>query len=482
MTPMSSHADATDLSEQISCRQITCEEVMRAYLDRIARLNPAVNAIVSLQPEDELLAQARNADMELSRGDRRGWMHGFPIAIKDLSATAGIRTTYGSPLHATNMPAEDGLMVERIREAGAIIIGKTNTPEFGLGSHTYNPIFGITRNAYDPNLSAGGSSGGAAVALALDMVPIADGSDMMGSLRNPAGWNNVFGFRPSFGRVPSAPSPDVFLHQLSTNGPMAKTARDLARFLDVIAGYAPEAPLSLATEPTSFAGGLDRDVKDLRIGWIGSWGGYYPTEHGVLELTRAGLGALADQGATVEDLTPEFEANRLWDAWLVLRQWAVSQRLQPVLVSDGSIELLKPEARWELEQGLRLTAGDVHRASVTRSDWVRYLQKLFSQFDVLALPTAQIFAFPAELTWPSSINDRPMDTYHRWMEIVVPGSLSSHPVAAVPAGFDGSGRAMGIQLLGRARADRELLQIVSCFERNAPWVRQAPALLAHASL
>ena len=473
------YADATDLAEQIKSRKASCEDVMREHLDRVDRLNPAVNAIVSLRPQGELLAEAREADVALARGENRGWMHGLPIAIKDLSATAGIRTTYGSLLQANNVPSEDGLTVRRILDAGAIVIGKTNTPEFGLGSHTYNPIFGVTRNAYDTGLSAGGSSGGAAVALALNMVPLADGSDMMGSLRNPAGWNNIFGFRPSFGRVPSAPSADLFLHQLSTNGPMARSARDLARFLDVIAGYSPEAPLSLPPEPTGFAEDLERDVNGLRIGWVGDWGGYYATERGVLQLARNGLDALVNQGAVVEDLTPEFDASRLWDAWLTLRQWTVSQWLQPLVLDDKSAELLKPEARWELERGMVLTARDIHRASVARSDWVRYLQSLFSRFDILALPTAQIFAFPAELDWPRTVGDSKMDTYHRWMEIVIPGSLSGHPIAAVPAGFDESGRAMGIQLIGRARADRSVLQIVAGYERHATWIRRAPSLLTN---
>ena len=274
---------ARALSEAIHRRDVSCREVLEAHLDQVARCNPRHVAIVSLQDAGELLRQADARDAQLARGESLGWMHGLPIAIKDLAATAGIRTTLGSPLMADNTPAEDSLMVARIRGAGAIIIGKTNTPEFGLGSHTFNDVFGTTGNAYDADRSAGGSSGGAAVALALGMLPVADGSDFMGSLRNPAGWNNVFGFRPSQGRVPAAPAQDAFLSQLATDGPMARHVGDLALLLSTQAGYDARAPLSLGEDTGVFARDLATDISGRRVGWLGDLEGYLPTEPGVLE-------------------------------------------------------------------------------------------------------------------------------------------------------------------------------------------------------
>src|SRR5450631_4904219 len=272
------------LSRAIQSRQVSCREVMHATLARIEAVNPVHNAIVSMRDGDELLREADERDAQLKRGATAagpfGWMHGMPQAIKDMALTAGIRTTLGSPLLRDFVPTQDGLMVQRMKAAGCIVIGKTNTPEFGLGSHTFNEVFGATRNAYDPTRSAGGSSGGAAVALATRMLPVADGSDSMGSLRNPAAWNSVFGFRPSQGRVPAAPAQDVWVTHFGTEGPMARTVQDLALLLDVQAGYDPRAPLSLAAE-ASFAARLDDNASgppQPRIGWLGDLGGYLAIE------------------------------------------------------------------------------------------------------------------------------------------------------------------------------------------------------------
>ncbi|MBZ9676216.1 amidase [Mesorhizobium sp. ES1-1] len=474
--------DATGLSSAIAERRLSCERVMRDHLDRIERLNPEFNAIVSLRDPEALMQDAQAADAALSAGRYGGWLHGLPVAIKDLAETAGLTTTYGSPLYADNVPDADCLMAERIRSAGAIFIGKTNTPEFGLGSHTYNPVFGTTRNAYDPSLSAGGSSGGAAVALALRLLPVADGSDMMGSLRNPAGWNNIWGFRPSFGRVPDLPADELFLHQLSTSGPMARSVRDLARLLDTLAGETEAFPLSLPSEAESFAAGLDSDVGGLRVGWIGDWGGYYPTDANLLDTTRNGLEALAAQGAIIEPIEPYFDPALLWKSWMALRQWSVSAGHAQRYEDAESREKLKPELRWEIEGGLRLSAADIHAASVIRSNWVRWLNGAFSRFDVLALPTAQVFAFDATISWPRQIAGRAMDTYHRWMEIVIPGTLSGHPVLAAPAGFDDRGRSIGVQLIGRPRGDRRLLQIARAYERSAPWIARTPPAISQAAM
>ncbi len=276
--------DALDLSAAMAAGRVSAVEVMAAYLDRIERLNPSLNAIVSLRPRAALEAEARAADA----GPRRGWLHGMPFAVKDLVDTAGLRTTYGSPLYADHVPAADELVAARIRAAGAIFIGKTNTPEFGLGSHSYNPVHGVTRNPYDLSRTAGGSSGGAAAGLAARLLPVADGSDTMGSLRNPAAFCNVYGFRPSLGVIPRDPVGDLFLHQISTDGPMARSVRDLAALLGTLAGPDPRDPHALPAMP-DIPAALDRPLRDgLRVGWIGSWQGYYPLEPGILELCERG--------------------------------------------------------------------------------------------------------------------------------------------------------------------------------------------------
>ncbi len=289
------------LSQAIHRREVSCREVMQAFLAQIAKHNPAHNAIVNLQDADQLLRQADERDAMLARGQSLGWMHGLPIAIKDLAATAGIPSTQGSPLLKDFVPSEDSAMVARIRRAGAIVIGKTNVPEFGLGSHSFNEVFGTTANAYDTTKTAGGSSGGAAVALALRMLPVADGSDFMGSLRNPAGWNNIFGMRPSQGRVPGVPANDVYVSQMPTDGPMGRHVADLALLLSTQAGPDPRAPLSLTSDPSIFTNDLSVDVSGQRVGWLGNLNGYLPTEVGVLDACQAGLGRLQQLGCVVDE-------------------------------------------------------------------------------------------------------------------------------------------------------------------------------------
>ncbi|MDH5567661.1 MAG: amidase, partial [Myxococcales bacterium] len=288
---------ALELSKAIRSKRVSCREVMVAFLDQIERVNPVVNAIVSLQDREALLQQARQRDAELARGEVRGWMHGLPHAVKDLAATRGIRTTWGSPLLDT-VPQADDLFVERLRKSGAIFIGKTNTPEFGLGSQTYNTVFGTTRNAYDPSKTAGGSSGGAAAALALRMLPVADGSDMMGSLRNPAAFNNVIGFRPSHGRVPYAGG-ELFLDPLSVEGPMGRSVADVAMLLAVMAGPDSRFPPSIEQDPSRFVEPLQRSFAGTRLAWLGNLDGTLPMEPGILELCEAAFPAFRDIGCSV---------------------------------------------------------------------------------------------------------------------------------------------------------------------------------------
>lgn len=457
---------AVRLAQAIQSREVSCREVMAAYLAQIERLNPQVNAIVSLQPADALLAQADERDAQLARGESLGWLHGFPQAPKDLADVAGLRSTHGSLILQHHVPTADALVVERMRRAGAVFVGKTNTPEMGLGSHTYNRVFGTTRNAFDTRFSAGGSSGGAAVALALHMLPVADGSDMMGSLRNPAGWNNVFGLRPTQGRVPRGPAPELFLSQLGTEGPMGRTVADVAMLLSVQAGFDARAPLSLHTDPAAFTQPLHRDFRGARIGWLGDYGGHLATEPGVLDTCRQALQHFESLGCHVEDVPPPFDMRRLWRAWLVLRGAQVAGTQGAWWADPERRALMKPEAVWEVEQGLQLTAAQVWRASVDRSTWYEALRRLFERFDFLVLPSAQLFPFDAGIDWPRTIDGRPMDTYHRWMEVVIGGTLAGLPVLGMPAGFGGPHRLpIGLQLMGPAHADLAVLQMGHAYEQ-----------------
>ncbi len=471
---------ADDLSHAIRTREVSCREVMHAYLDHIERFNPAVNAIVALREREVLLEEADAKDAALARGEYEGWLHGVPQAPKDVAQVAGMVTTMGSPVFRDHVPAVDAIAVERMRRAGAIFIGRTNVPEFGLGSHTFNEVYGATRNPYDPTKSAGGSSGGAAAALALRMLPVADGSDFGGSLRNPAAFCNVYGMRPSLGRVPLGPAPERFIQQLSTEGPMGRSVRDVARLLAIQSGYDARAPLSLAEDPAVFAASLDADVKGRRIGWLGDWQGYLPLEAGIAGLCERALGALRTIGCDVDVLAPPFAPDRLWRTWLVHRHLLVGGNLFALYQDEAKRKLLKPEAVWEVEGMFALSAADVYAASAERSRWYDALLRVFERFDYLAVPTAQVFPFDVGARWPESIAGVRMDAYHRWMETVVPWTLAGCPAISVPVGFGDAGLPMGMQLIGRPRGDLEVLQLARAYERQCDWVNAVlpPALAA----
>lgn len=461
--------DADALSRAIHTRQISCREVMQATLARIHRLNPRLNAIVNLADDDELLAQADARDAELAQGRSRGWMHGLPQAIKDTAHAIGFPTTFGSALLKDALPAQDSIFVARMKAAGCIVVGKTNMPEFGLGSHTYNALFGATGNAWNPALSAGGSSGGAAVALAQRLLPVADGSDFMGSLRNPAGWNHLFGLRPSQGRVPGWPKPEAWIGQLATDGPLARNVRDLAQLLSVQAGHDARAPLSLADGPRSFVPGADASLKGLRIGWLGDLDGHLAVEPGILDVCQTALAHMAAAGAIVEPLALGFAPERLWEAWLVWRRALVAPAVAAVLKTPGARERIKPEALWEHDSAQGLAFADFMAASVVRSDFLQHLLGLFERFDLLALPVAQTWPFEIGSPWPRRIAGRTMDTYHRWMECTIYATFAGAPAISVPAGFDAADRLpMGLQLIARPRADAELLRAAAAYEALIP--------------
>lgn len=464
--------DALALSAAIRNRDVSCEQVMTAFLDHIERVNPQVNAIVALRDRHDLLTEARERDEQLRHGRYLGWMHGFPHAVKDLAAAKGLPWTAGSPIYADHVARTDAVFVERIKEAGAIVIGKTNTPEFGFGSQTYNPVWGTTTTPYDTTRTAGGSSGGAASALAARMLPVADGSDYMGSLRNPAAFNNVLGFRPSTGRVPEP----GFITQLAVNGPMGRTVHDVAALLSVMAGPHPSAPLALDAAPEGFAQRLDRDFRGTKIAWVGDLGGHLATEPGVLDLCRSAFPAFESLGCAVEEALPKFDPERIWRMFRTWRWWH-SLSLHDLHADPATRKRLKPEAVWEIEHGLSLSALDISRAAAERTAWYEAVLEMFETYDYLLAPSAQVFPFDAALHWPSEIGGRRMDTYHRWMETVAPWSLTGHPVLGMPVGFGARGLPTGVQLIGRHHADLAVLQLGHAFEQATGRVHQAPPAL-----
>ena len=472
--------DAVALSDAIRTRRVSCVEVMRATLDHVAALNPHVNAIVALQPEDGLLAQARARDQQLARGDWLGPLHGIPQAIKDLEPVAGIVSTQGSPVFKDFVPTTDSIVVERTRAAGAILIGRTNVPEFGFGSHTYNPVYGTTLNAYDQAKTAGGSSGGAAVAVALRMLAVADGSDFMGSLRNPAAYNNVFGLRPSYGRVPSGR--DAFLPTMSCNGPIARTVPDLAMLLSVQAGHDPRVPLSIREDPALFTRALDRDFTGVRVAWGGDLRGHLRFEPGVLDLCEGALKAFERIGCVVEAAVPDYAMSDVWEDFTVLRSWQTGTALAPIYDDPAKRAAMKPEAIWEVERGLALSARAVARASAGRSAWYAAFRALLEDYDYFVLPSAQVFPFDAGIHWPKAIAGRPMDTYHRWMEVVAPVTMTGCPALNVPVGFNERGLPMGLQIVGPNHGEWACLQLAHAYDQATGWTRtRQPALMGRAA-
>lgn len=453
---------AIDLSIVIKDKHASCVEVMQAYLDRIHRYNPVYNAIVSMVDDEKLLWHARKADQALARNKYWGWMHGMPHAVKDLTAVAGLPHTDGSPMFANRIAEEDDALAAKIRSQGAIFIGKTNTPEFGLGSQCYNPVFGTTGSAYNPGLTAGGSSGGAACGLGTRMLPVADGGDMMGSLRNPGAYNNVIGFRPSTNVVHEG---DAENRQLWTSGPMGRNTRDAIQLLQTIArnpGFDNLNPL---------------DLENIRIGWMGNLDNYLAMEPGIIELCEASLADVASAGARVEPKQANFSMSDLWQSWTTLRHHRRINMLE-YYEDPATRDLLKPELIWEIEQGLSFNKKDVRKANMIRTSWYAELDRMFGEFDFLVLPTAQVFPFPNDIHWPKEINGRKMDTYHRWMEVVILGSLGGIPVVNVPVGFDARGRPMGMQVMGKFGDDKRVLEFALAYEQITSHLDHRPDLIA----
>jgi amidase len=469
---------AVELSRAVRGRAVSCVEVMTAFLDRIDALNPRVNAIVALQDRSGLIAEARRCDAQLAARETVGPLHGFPHAVKDLLPVRNMAFTQGSPIFRNFVAPIDALQVERLRRSGAIIIGKTNTPEFGLGSHTFNPVYGATRNAFDQSKSAGGSSGGAAVALALRMVPLADGSDYGGSLRNPAGWNDVYGFRTSIGRVPGG-GKDEWLPSMGVAGPMARNVADLALLLSVQAGFDPRAPLSLEGGGDQFRRPPGRDFRGTKIAWSGDFRGAVPFEPGVLETCRTALRSFEAMGCIVEEASPDYPVERAWQAFVKLRGWQQGGALLEYYNDPARRAMLKPEAIYETELGLSMSAVDVTANSVIRSDWGRAVRDLFARYDYWVVPTAQTFPFDVDMRWPTHIAGQEMRTYHEWMKAVCLVTLSGCPALAAPAGFGAGGLPIGLQIIAPVHAEVKCLQLAAAFEQaNRSNVARRPPLLA----
>jgi amidase len=461
------------LARLLARGEISALELMRASLKRIAALNPRHNALVNLREEAVLLAEARASDRRRRAGKPRGPLEGLPTALKDTAAAKGLPSTHGSPLFRDLVPDYDALSVGRIRAAGAIVVGRSNVPEFGFGSHSYNTVFGTTRNAWDPALSAGGSSGGAAVAVALGMVPLADGSDVLGSLRNPAAWNNLFGFRPSMGRVPVVPHLDAFWGQLYTEGPMGRTVEELRFLLAVQAGPDSRAPFSLAANAALGKASLKVAVKGQRILWLGDLGGHLPFDAGILPLCETALGAFRAQGCKVSAGAPALDWEAIWQAFVALRHYEIGLRYDTIYADPATRAQMKPEAQWEVAGFRRLSAADLAAAAKQRHALFQAFATVFEAYDAVAIPTAQCFAFPAEWDWPKQVGGRTMDSYHRWMEVTALATMLGCPAANVPVGFD-NGRPMGMQVIGRPGADLATLQLARAYQEATPWADMRP--------
>ena len=449
---------AGELVRSIAERDVSVQEVMAAHLDQIERVNPKVNAICTLVA-DQAMGQAREADRALARGRNPGPLYGLPIAIKDLTPTKGIRTTYGSPIYQDNVPGEDTLFVERLKHAGAIVIGKTNTPEFGAGSHTFNRVFGATRNPYDLDKTAGGSSGGAAVALACGMIPLADGSDLGGSVRNPAGFNNVVGLRPSPGRIPRYPRDEAW-DTLAVVGPMARTVGDVALMLSVMSGPDTRDPISIAETP-SYAGDLNgMDLAGTRVAWSKDLG-QFPVQRIITDVIERALPSFADMGCTVSEDYPDCSGAA--EIFHTLRAQSFAAGHAGDLRKHR--DLIKETVIWNTERGLELSAEDVSRAQTERAALYHRFREFFERYDFLLLPVSQVTPFPVETEWVREIEGVKMETYIDWMKTCSLITLTGHPAMSVPCGFTADGLPVGIQIVGRHRGEEELLKFAHSFEQ-----------------
>jgi amidase len=463
-------AAARDLAAAIRRKEVSSRELVEAHLRQIERCNPDVNAVVTVVAE-LALAAADAADSRTARAEPTGPLHGLPVLHKDTHDTAGIRTTQGSPVFADRVPERDELVVERIRAAGAIALGKTNVPEFAAGSHTFNPLFGVTRNPYDTSKSAGGSSGGAAAALACGMAPLADGSDMGGSLRNPASFCNVVGLRPSPGRVPSWPTSAAWA-TMGVQGPMARSVDDVALMLSAMAGPDARSPIALQEPGRSFDVPLDRDLRGLRVAWSPDLGGQVPVDPAVTAAVEPGLAVLETLGCQVEKACPDLRAAE--EVFRTLRAWQFELALGPVV--DRHRDKVKDTVVWNVEAGRALTGPDIGRAEALHTMLFHKMRRFFDQYDVLLLPVSQVVPFDAALEYPPTVAGVPQETYLDWMRSAYWVSATGCPALSVPGGFTPDGLPVGLHVVGPHRADLLVLQVAHAFEQQTGFGLRRPPL------
>jgi len=455
---------AVKLARLIRARKLSATEVMKAFIAQIERVNPKVNAIVTFVPE-----LALSTANKIDRQKRSTQFGGLPIAYKDLVPTKGIRTTWGSLLYKDHVPAADHLVVERLSSAGAITLGKTNTPEFGAGSQTFNKVFGATRNPYDLSKTSGGSSGGAAVAVACGMLPFADGSDLAASLRNPGNYCNVVGFRPTPGRVPSWPATDAW-DTLSVMGPMARTVADCAFLLSAMAGPDPRAPTSIDERGSVFSKPLSRNFKKIRVAWSRDLGGL-PVDPRVTSVLEGQKRVFKDLGCIVEDAEPDFSGAT--EAFETLRAIGFLGRYGAHL--EQHRDKLKNTVIWNIEQGMKLQPRQIARARALRTDLFHRMRSFLEKYAFLLCPVNPLPPYGIEVEWPREVAGVKMNNYLDWMKSCYYISITSHPAISVPAGFTHDGLPVGIQIVGRYRDDFGVLQLAHAFEAATElWKRRPP--------
>jgi amidase len=460
---------ATKLARLLRARKLSAVEVMRAFIARIERVNPKVNAIVTFLPELALSA-AKNVDRRKSRTSTAGPLAGLPIAYKDIVPTRGIRTTYGSPIFRDHVPAEDHAMVERLKAAGAITLGKTNTPEFAVGAQTFNAVFGATLNPYDTRMTCGGSSGGAAVAAATGMLPFADGSDLGASLRIPGSFCNVVGFRPTPGRVPLWPFPNAW-DTLWSMGPLARSVEDAAFLLSAMAGPDPRAPTTQAESGRIFARPLGRDFRKVRVAWSRNLGGL-PVDRRVTKVLEAQAGALESLGCIVEEAEPDLSDAD--EAFQVQRAMGFVEAYGELMKTERA--KMKDTVVWNIEQGLKYDAARIARAGVLRTRVFHAMRRFLERYEFLLLPACQVPPFPVSQPYISEIDGEKLATYFDWMKTCYYVTATSHPAISVPAGFTDGGLPVGLQVVGRYRDDVGVLQFAHAFESATGAGRRRPAL------
>ena len=451
-------------------RRISAVELLDEHLRRIAAVNPVINAVVTLDTERAREA-AEDADRALAFGSLLGAQHGLPVAIKDTEDTEGLRTTYGSPILANNVPTRDALVVERVRAAGGIVIGKTNVPELATGSHTFNAVFGATANPYGLSRSAGGSSGGAAAALVTGMAALATGSDMGGSLRNPAAFCNVVGLRPSTGRVPTWLSANVWQTML-INGPMGRTVDDVALLLSVLAGEDERVPLSLPGDGSDFARLPDGGLEGLRVGWSRTLDGLDIATDISSVLEADGRTGLAECGFEITDVEPPI--GDYDDVFRVLRGSDFAQSFGGMV--DEHPDLVGQLVTENVSYGRSLTTEDIARAHVRRTELYDRFRSVFEHIDVLAAPATAVAAFDAAQPWVVDIDGVPQEDYLQWMRTAWRITPTGFTALSVPCGFTPEGLPVGLQLIAPPRAELLLLRVARAFEQRRPAWRRRPSL------